>query len=135
MVYELHPSPEQLEAYSVGMSSDTDLETTEQHLRLCEPCREEFALTDKYVRAMKSVAAPSEAIKRLRCVHITEDGPIFGTMNCGGEGKWIARYWGRQLDGGRILDSAKEANDYLTVFFRQRFPQHVCSEQCREELI
>jgi anti-sigma factor ChrR (cupin superfamily) len=73
MVYEVHPSSEELEAYSLGQSSDTELEKTEEHLLICERCQDELALNN--------AAASSETGKRLRSVHITEDGPIFGAMH------------------------------------------------------
>jgi hypothetical protein len=56
-------------------------------------------------------------------------------MHSGADGKWVVRHWGRQLDGGRICASVEEANAYLMESFKQMFPEHVCSEQCREELV
>jgi hypothetical protein len=35
---------------------------------------------------------------------------------------------------GRVCDSVEDANAYLMESFQQMFPEHVCSEQCREEL-
>ena len=135
MVYEPHPSSEELEAYSLGMSSEADLERAEEHLLICERCQDELALTDQYVQAMKKATASPVSGRRLRSVHITEDGPIFGSMHSKADGKWLARHWGRQLDGGRTCDSVEEANAYLMESFRQMFPEHVCSERCREELV
>jgi hypothetical protein len=99
MVFEPHPSSEELEAYSLGSSSDADLEIVEEHLLICERCQNELALTDQYIRAMKKATAAPETGKRLRSIHITEDGPVFGAMHTGADGKWIARHWGRQLGG------------------------------------
>jgi hypothetical protein len=31
---------------------------------------------------------------RLRAIHITEDGPIFGAVHNGPDGKWVARHLG-----------------------------------------
>jgi hypothetical protein len=92
-----------------------------------------LALSDQYVWAMKKAVAVPEAGRRLRSIHVTEDGPIFGTIHSGADGKWIARQWGRQLDGGRTCDSMEEANAYLIDSFHQMFPEHFCSETCREE--
>jgi hypothetical protein len=132
---EVHPSSDEMEAYSLGLSSDADLEIVEEHLLVCERCQNELALTDQYIRAMKRALASPQTGRRLRSIHITEDGPVFGAMHRGAHGKWIARHWGRQLEGGRISDSAEDANAYLMESFRQMFPEHVCSEQCREELV
>jgi hypothetical protein len=131
MVHEVHPSCDELEAYSLGLSSDTDLEKVEEHLLICERCQNELALTDQYVRAMKDALAAPQRGRRLRSVHITDDGPIFGAMHCGADGKWVVRHWGKQLDGGRICDSVEDANTYLMESFQKMFPEHVCSEQCR----
>jgi hypothetical protein len=135
MDYELHPSFEVLEAYAIGLSSDTALQNVEEHLLICERCQDELALTDKYVQAMKTALSSPETGRRLRSIHITEDGPIFAAIHCEAEGKWVARHWGRVLNGYRICDSVEDANVYLTESFWQMFPEHVCSEECREELV
>jgi hypothetical protein len=132
---QVHSSSDELEAYSLGLSSDGNLEKVEEHLLICERCQNELTLTDQYIRAMKGALASPQGGRRLRSVHITEDGPVFGAMHDGAEGKYVARHWGRQLDGGRTCDSAEEANAYLMESFRQMFPEHVCSEQCRKELV
>ena len=122
MVQEIHPASDELEAYSLGLSSDVDLVKVEEHLLICEQCRGEFAL--------KKPAAVPDAGKWLRSVHITEDGAIFGSMHSRADGKWVARHWGRQLDGCRLFDSADEANAYLLESFWQMFSEHLCSGQC-----
>jgi hypothetical protein len=134
MAKEEHPSADELETYALGSCSNADLEKVEEHLFICERCQDELALTDHYIQAMKGAAAAPEIGKRLRSIHTTEDGPIFGAIHCGADGKWIARHWGGQLDGRRICDSVEEANAYLMESFWQMFPEHVCSEWCREEL-
>ena len=133
MVQEIHPSSDKLEAYALGLSSDADLENVEKHLLICDRCQNELALTDRYVAAMKKAAAALKTVKGLRSIHFTEDGPIFGAIHCGADGKWVARHWGRQLAGFHVCDSVEEANAYLIDSFRQMFPEHFCSENCREE--
>lgn len=135
MIPEAHPSSVDLEAYSLGRASDAGLQNVEEHLLTCERCQNELALTDQYIQAMKKVLASPSGVRRLRSVHITEDGPIFGAIHLQTNGKWMARHWGRQLDGGRICDSVEDANGYLMESFEQMFPEHICSEQCREELL
>src|ERR1039458_9943785 len=61
-------------------------------------------------------------------------GPIFGAVHIGTDGKWLARHWGRQLDGGRICSSVDEADAYLMDSFWQMFPGHECSQQCLAQL-
>ena len=94
MVFEPHLSSDEMEAYSLGRSSDADLEKVEEHLLICERCQNELALTDQFIRAMKSAAAALRTGKRLRAIHITEDGPIFGAVHNGPDEKWVARHLG-----------------------------------------
>jgi hypothetical protein len=131
MFQELHPTSEELKTYSVGLSPEANLNTVEEHLLFCQRCQNDLALTDQYIRAMKNALGPFLTLRRLRSIHITEDGPIFGAMHSGADGKWVARHWGRQLNGLRICDSVEEANEYLTDSFWQMFPEHQCSERCR----
>jgi Fe2+ or Zn2+ uptake regulation protein len=74
--------------YASGNFENSDLEKVEEHLLICERCQNEVSLTDHYIRAMKKAAASSETGKRLRSIHITEDGPVFGAMHSGADGKW-----------------------------------------------
>src|ERR1700693_1102972 len=131
MLPKVHPSFDELEAYSLGSTSDAGLDKVEEHLLICEQCRIELTLSDQYVRALRKAVPALKTVKRLRSIHATEDGPIFGTIHSGADGKWIARQWGRQLDGGRTCDSMEEANAYLIDSFHQMFPEHFCSENCR----
>ena len=123
-----HPSCDDLETYSIGRSPNAD--KIGEHLLTCERCQNELALTDRYIQAMKKAAASPEEYRRLRSIHITDDGPIFGTMREREDRKWLARHWGKQIDGWRICDSVEEGNEYLRESFDQMFPEHVCSEKC-----
>ena len=38
--------------------------------------------------------------------------------------KWIARHWGKQLQGGRECRTMREANEYLATSFAEMFPEH-----------
>ena len=129
-VPDVHPSSDELEAYALGTSSDADLDKVEEHLLFCERCQNELALADIYVAAMKNAIAVFTTMKRLRSIHITDEGPIFGAVRPAPGGKWVARHWGRDLDGSRTCDSLEEAKAYLMDSFQQMFPEHVCSDQC-----
>jgi hypothetical protein len=130
MIEEVHLSPTELVAYALGLPSNADLEQVELHLVICEVCQEELTLAVRYLRAKEKVGAPSGTAGRLRSLHFTMDGPIIGAMHSDGDGKWIARQWGRELDGARICDSVKEAHAYLMESFWQMFPEHVCLKRC-----
>ena len=87
MLQGIHPTSGELEAYSLGSASDATLDKVEQHLLICERCRIELALSEQYIWAMKRAIASPETGKRLRSIHLTEDGPIFGTIHSGADGK------------------------------------------------
>jgi hypothetical protein len=84
---------------------------------------------------MKMASASPITGTQLRSVHITEEGPIFGAVHNGADGKWEARHWGKELNGSWICDSIDEANVYLIESFQQMFSEHVCTAQCRQELV
>ena len=131
MVFEPHVSSEELEAYFVGLSLDDDLQRVEEHVLICERCQDELALSGRYTRPTKEPVVALDTGKRLQSIHITEDGPIFGAMHMGANGKWLARHWGRQLNGGCSFDSVKDAYTYLVESFQQMFPEHLCVGRCR----
>src|SRR5690348_12429883 len=98
MIQEVHPTPDNLEGYATGRLTEPESVRVEEHLLICEQCQNELALTDRYVQAVKNVLSGMGAmVRRLRSVHITEDGPIFGAMHGTEDGKWVARHWGSQL--------------------------------------
>ena len=122
MVPESHPALAELEAWALGWSADADLEDAEEHLRFCPRCQEQLATRSNLVKLGDK--------GRLRSFHITEDGPIFGATHCLVDGNWMARHWGRQLDGYRICDSTREANANLKQSFQEMFPEHSCTRLC-----
>jgi hypothetical protein len=50
---KVHPSSDELEAYSRGPASDPDMDKVEEHLLICGQCRIELTLSGQYVRAVK----------------------------------------------------------------------------------
>jgi dTDP-4-amino-4,6-dideoxy-D-galactose acyltransferase len=55
MVPEGHPSSDELEAYSLGLSSGADLENVQEHLLICERCQNELTLRDRFRPIMPPV--------------------------------------------------------------------------------
>ncbi len=62
--------------------------------------------------------------------HDTRDGPIRLRASRSDQGRWIARFWGRQLEGAREFRSLKAANEYLLRSFAAMFPGHRCTSRC-----
>jgi len=59
-----HLDEEQLERYSMGATPEAGLAPLEEHLLICESCREALARTDSYVSAMRAAARRSLEEKR-----------------------------------------------------------------------
>jgi len=64
--------------------------------------------------------------------HQTKAGPVRLEVRRGGSGRWLARYWGEQLEGGREFRSFKAANGWMRRCFQELFPEHRCRRGCRE---
>ena len=54
-----HPDPEELEKYVRRETSEEETARVEEHLLLCEPCREELANLESFVKAMRAAATES----------------------------------------------------------------------------
>jgi len=52
-----HPGEDELERYALGEIGEEGSASLEEHLLLCEACRERLRAHDSYVRAMKEAAA------------------------------------------------------------------------------
>ena len=52
-----HPSEESLEMYSMGSLPDSKTGPLEEHLLVCQLCRERLVATDEFVAAMRAAAA------------------------------------------------------------------------------
>jgi hypothetical protein len=115
-----------LDAYTSGNGSTADLERAEDHLRVCRQCQSKLA------RWLEKRATGQRCSGWLRSLHTTEDGPMFTSLRKAANGNWMARHWGRQLDGALVFDSVLEAEAYLKNSLTQMFPEHRCSERCRE---
>jgi hypothetical protein len=120
-----HPAPAQLELYSLDRLHDPILAQVEEHLLVCEFCREVVAENDRLLHALRVLRIP------MSFVHQTEDGPICSHVARLDERTWFARHWGRELHGGRSFESILDANEYLLNSFAEMFPEHECGPGCR----
>jgi anti-sigma factor RsiW len=73
--FEQHCSEESFESYAMGRLDDPRTEVLEEHLLLCEPCRNRLVETEQYIKAMKAAsarlrkeaqAAPESAFNRIK---------------------------------------------------------------------
>ena len=52
-----HVDADDLERYSLGHSEEAAAARIEEHLLICQPCRDRLTQVDEYVRAMREAAA------------------------------------------------------------------------------
>jgi hypothetical protein len=108
-----HLSDEALEDYSLDKLGGASLAAVEEHLLVCERCR------DRLVR-----------IEPVNFLHYTQDGPVYSRVTRLTTGKAMARHWGPDLHGGRIFGSVRDATGYLSDSFSQMYPEHTCDGSC-----
>jgi hypothetical protein len=65
-------------------------------------------------------------------VHHTEDGVIHLEVTRSERSRWLARYWGPQLEGSWKFRSFRGAERWLKRSFTELFPEHCCGDECRE---
>ena len=125
------------DAYFMETLPSTERDGFEEHLLVCQACREQLDRTEEFIVAIRQEARiPENGYEALdgcqprRFIHDTEDGLIVSEVMHAGSRKWVAHHWGPQLDGGRTTRTLREAMDYLTVSFSQMFPEHQCTSRC-----
>ena len=110
---DAHESGEDLESYSLGRLAPSRAAAVERHLLICQRCR-----------------AKLNAIEPYNFVHYTSDGPFYSRITKLRTGTFIARHWGRSLEGGKEFRTRKGAKAYLARTFSRMFPEHACTARC-----
>jgi hypothetical protein len=108
-----HQSREDVESYSLGRLAASRAAALERHLLICQRCR-----------------AKLNAIEPYNFVHYTSDGPFYSRITKLRTGSFIARHWGRSLEGGKEFRTRKGAQAYLARTFSRMFPEHACTARC-----
>ena len=55
--FDRHFTAEVLEEYALGIQSEEDCTSLEEHLLICSACQDLLAETDEYIQAVKTAAA------------------------------------------------------------------------------
>jgi hypothetical protein len=110
---DAHESGEDLASYSLGRLAPSRAAAVERHLLICQRCR-----------------AKLNAIEPYNFVHYTSDGPFYSRITKLRTGTFIARHWGRSLEGGKEFRTRKGAKAYLARTFSRMFPEHACTARC-----
>ncbi len=122
-----HVSDKELAEYSFGRLPAADAERVSAHLAVCTLCRRKLRAERAFQRAVRRalLAGPISA------VHATKDGPIHLQVTRTARGTWLARHWGRELDGGWEFDTVEEANEWNLRSFAEMYPEHRCTGRCQ----
>lgn len=108
-----HQPSADLEDYSLGRLASSRIPAFEQHLLICQACRTKL-----------------NAIEPYNFVHYTLDGPFYSRVTKLRTGNFLARHWGRTVEGGKEFRTRKGATAYLLRTFSRIFPEHVCTSRC-----
>lgn len=122
-----HIDEDVLETYALGRLEAEDAARVEEHLLICVACQTHLEKTESFIKALRGVAA--DLFDSYDYVHDTEAGPVHLTL-IKAESRWIARFWGANLEGMRLFGDAREATRYLSDCFSEMFPRHECTPHC-----
>jgi hypothetical protein len=124
-----HPSNDLLERYSLTRLADRDLAYVEEHLLICEWCRQRLSETEAFISATRAATRELREAP-LDFTHYTGGGPIRLLAEITEAGDWKATISGQQIEATPRFATVAEANEHLMTMFRQLFPEHECSERC-----
>jgi hypothetical protein len=127
-----HPADDLLELYSLDRLTGPRLARVEEHLLVCERCRERLIEIDGLVGTVRSVLRELQEVP-LDLTHHTEDGEIRLLVVKTETGDWRATFAAQHLEGGRRFATVAEANQWMLESFRLMFPKHQCDERCSSE--
>ena len=117
---------EVVERYVFGELAEPDLAPAEEHLLVCERCRQAVSEMDVFAPLMRSEGSGGSAAY----LHATADGPVTLEIRRLPDSKWSARFYGSLLDGRARVSSAREAYAYLRRSLVEMFPEHLCDKGC-----
>jgi anti-sigma factor RsiW len=122
-----HISMDVLELYVLGQISPADGDAVDEHLGTCEECCHLIA------QAQWSTSLIAAAVGRaagLMAIHATPDGAVLLMVRKHTD-RWVARLRGPSVEGGSFVESAAAGRAWCHDSFVSRFPEHVCTPDCR----
>jgi hypothetical protein len=124
--YHAHLDIEVVERFVFGELAEPDLAPAEEHLLVCETCRQAVSEMDVFAPLIRPAGGSGSAAYK----HATADGLVTLEIQSMPESKWSARIYGSHLDGRALVASPREACAYLRRSFAEMFPEHLCKEGC-----
>jgi hypothetical protein len=122
-----HASQVALESYALHHLRASKAAQVEEHLLVCEACRQMLSETDTFAALFREKPRGHAAAA---FVHATEDGLINLEIRGLPGSRWSARFRGEQLEGQTVLASLREAYRHLRRSFAEMYPEHLCNPGC-----
>jgi anti-sigma factor RsiW len=125
--FQDHVTQVALESYTLGELREPEAAEVEEHLLVCETCRQALSEADAFGALIRG-RPPGHAAAAF--VHATEDGLIRLELRALPGARWSARLRGDELEGQATLASPREAYRHLRCSFTEMFPEHLCNSGC-----
>ncbi len=129
--FQDHLDAEVTESYVFRELAEPELAPVDEHLLVCENCRQAVSEMDVFAPLLRPEGARGPS--RAAYVHATADGAITLEIRALPESLWSARFHGHNLEGRSVLESPREACSYLRRSFSEMFPEHLCTAECGPE--
>jgi hypothetical protein len=120
-----------IESYVFRELAEPELAPVDEHLLVCENCRQAVAEMDVFAPLLRPET--TRGLGRAAYVHLTVDGAVTLEISALPESRWSARFHGRHLEGQTVLESPRDACSYLRRSFSEMYPEHLCTAECGPE--
>ena len=125
--FQDHAAEVALVSYALGDLAEPETAKVEEHLLVCEACRQVVLETDTFGRLFRD---PKDGNAAAAFAHATGDGLVKLELRALADSRWLARICGEELEAQAVLTSAREAYRHLRRSFSAMFPEHLCSPEC-----
>jgi anti-sigma factor RsiW len=125
--FQEHATEVALVSYALGDLADSETAQVEEHLLVCEACRQVVLETDAFGRLFGDNKRGHAAVA---FAHATGEGLVSLELSALPGSRWLARIRGGELEAQAVLASPREAYRHLRRSFSEMFPEHLCSPEC-----
>ena len=125
--FQEHVTHVDLESYGFQQLPESEVARVEEHLLVCEVCRQMVSETDTFATLFRERPSGHAAAA---FSHVTEDGLISLELRALPGSRWSARVRGDLLEAQAVLASPREAYRHLRRSFAEMYPAHSCNPGC-----
>lgn len=122
-----HPEYTDLSAYALDELEEDRLADVEEHLLICERCRQVVSELDVFVPMLQP-----QSVMQVSAVftHAVDDHGVCLELRRLPDHKWGARYFGGSGQESGLFATPAEAHAYLREAFERQHPDHLCTDEC-----